>query len=131
MGQSLAVPDQSGQCSEEHHTKRSGTNEFKPWPPEQNQRANFSDARGIHELSRIAPAIPIRRHGTPEFLYRGAREDQADQQLQDHCCFFPGAIGACGPPGLPPRAFSCSSWYTRSLSATCSVVRITGLGGFS
>src|SRR4249919_2180719 len=110
MGRSLAVPDQSGQCSEEHHTKRSGTNEFQPWPPEQNQRANFSDARGIHELSRIAPAIPIWRHLTGEFLYCGASEDRADQELQDHCCLPPEGIGACDAPRVPPRACSWMEW---------------------
>src|SRR4029453_9772354 len=131
MGRFLAVPNQSGQCSEEHQTKSSGTKEFEPWPPEENQRANFSDARGIHELARIAPAIPVRCHLTGEFLHGGARADRAYQKLHDHFCLPPGGIGACDAPRVPPRACSWREWYTRSRSAASSVERFRGCGGFS
>ena len=46
-----------------------GTDEFESRPPEEGQRDKFGDAGRIHELPRVAPALPVRRHLAGEFLY--------------------------------------------------------------
>ena len=106
MGCSLAVPDQRSQCAEQHQSKRCGTDEFESRPPEDGQGDKFGDAGRIHELPRVAPALPVRRHLTGEFLYGGANEDHADQELQDHRCFPPEPFDACWASWRPPRARS-------------------------
>ena len=81
MGWPLAVLDEGSQCAEQHQSERCGTNEFESRPPEDDKGDEFGNAGRIHELPRVAPAFPVRGNLAGEFLYRGANEHQADQNL--------------------------------------------------
>ena len=105
-------------CAEQHQTKTCGTNELESRPPEEGQRDKFRDAGCIHELPRVAPALPVRRHLTGEFLYGGADEDHADQ-------------AASGSPLFSSRSARRMRGIVRTAEGTLveSLVNAISLGG--